>query len=210
MGPLSCLVDSDCILVADTSVTINLNATGFAKTVLTALKKRIIVVDIAAEELDASRSKTRSDANLLSELAASGLVEIATMGSAGLAHFESLVIGSANETLDDGEAATIAHALDIGALALIDERKAIRICTDRFPSLRLGCTIDVLAHDSVQSALGSDLPSAIQSALQNARMRVLPHHLDWVVKVIGPDQAQHCVSLPAIARRSLSNATNSK
>jgi predicted nucleic acid-binding protein len=44
---------------------------------------------------------------------------------------ETLVIGHATETLDDGEAATISYALEHKGLALIDDRK----CAERFPSL---------------------------------------------------------------------------
>lgn len=40
-----------------------------------------------------------------------------------MGHFTNLVSSPAVETLDDGEAATIAYALDQSATALIDERK---------------------------------------------------------------------------------------
>lgn len=201
MGLLTCLADSDNVLIADASVAINLNATGHAKRILKALSKRVVVVDVVVGELNEGVHKAPEHADLLDDLVADGLIEVMGLGPVGMAHFESLVIGSASQTLDDGEAATIAYALQVGALALIDERKAIRVCGERFPQLRLGCTVDVLAHDSVQRALAERLSPAILNALQGARMRVLPQHIDWVVKVIGPEQARTCLSLPVAARR---------
>ena len=44
------------------------------------------------------------------------------------------------------------------------------------------------------------LADAVFGALQQARMRVLPQHLDWVVTLIGQDRAQVCPSLPRIVR----------
>ena len=74
----------------------------------------------------------RNDADALCTLAATGLVEIVRLGNVGIGYFTALVSGSAAQTLDDGEAATIAYALECSATALIDERKANRICAERF------------------------------------------------------------------------------
>ena len=38
------------------------------------------------------------------------------------------------------------------------------------------------------------------SALRDARMRVLPHHMDWVVRLIGPERVCKCPSLPQAIR----------
>ena len=60
----------------------------------------------------------------LSTLVESGIVEIVELDDSSQECFESLVIGPAVDTLDDGEAATIAYARATGTVALIDERKA--------------------------------------------------------------------------------------
>ena len=54
--------------------------------------------------------------------------------------------GHGIETLDDGEAATIALAIEINGMPLIDERKANNICKDNFPTLEIGCSVDIFAH----------------------------------------------------------------
>ena len=129
---LTCLTDPGALLVVDTSTVINLNATGCAQEVLRALPNRVSVVDAVPAELAAGRQRRR-DADLLNELVASSSVRIAKLEETDEECFEGLVIGPAIMTLDDGEAATIAYAVSRKAVALIDERKANRICAERFP-----------------------------------------------------------------------------
>ena len=201
MGLSTSLSSNDSLLIADTSTMINLNATGCAEGILRALPYHVVVVDIIIDELEYGRLKGRNDAGKLGELIATNLVAVVTLSPQGLIHFESLVVGAASETLDDGEAATIAYAAEASAVALIDERKAIRLSSARFPHLRLGCTVDLFAHASVQYALGrTELANAVYRALLHARMRVLPHHLEGIIELIGNNRASQCVSLPRVVR----------
>ena len=191
----SCLDDRTAVVVADTSVVINLNATGCADAILRALPNRCVVVEAVSQELQVGRRTGRPDADALSVLIQENLIEHAQLEEVGLVHFADLVTGSAAETLDDGEAATIACAIERGAVALVDERKAIRICAERFPSLRIGCTVDVLAQRQVQTALGNGVADAVFNALQRGRMRVPDRYGQWVVDLIGKDRAAGCRSL---------------
>lgn len=187
--------------MADASVTINLNASGFAAKIIAAFPERIVILDAVADELEDGRRKGRRDADDVRRLVREGLIEIKTLGPAGLVHLEGLVVGSASETLDDGEAATIAYALEVGAVAVIDERKAIRICAERFPKLGLRCTVDIFAHAEVQRALGQQrLAEALFNSLRDARMRVLPDQIRWAVDLIGAERAAKCPSLPSSVR----------
>ena len=197
MARRSCLDGRAGPVFADTSVVINLHATGRADAILRALPNRTLVVEEVVRELEEGRRTGRKDAGALADWIADGLVETARLGAAGMGHFGDLVIGRAAETLDDGEAATIAGALERDAVVLIDERKAIRICGDRFPQLLTACTVDVLAQRDVQAACGRDgLAEAIFGALYHGRMRVPEHYGQWVVDVIGPERAARCRSLP--------------
>ena len=144
------------------------------------------MVDVVARELDRGRSRGRSDANVLEVLVAEKLVEIVSLDGDAESHFERLVVGPAVETLDDGEAATIAYAAGTGIRAVIDERKAMRLCAELFPKLRISCTVDILSSADVRRMLGgSSLADAVFCALKNGRMRVLPQHVKWVVELIG-------------------------
>jgi predicted nucleic acid-binding protein len=203
MGSLTCLTDPAALVVADASVIISLNATGCAPEIIRALPNRLVVVDVVPAELDTGRPRGRQDADRLNDLVAAGLLDITKLGDAAEQHFESLVVGPAAETLDDGEAATIAYAVAHGAVPLIDERKANRICAERFASLRVGCTVDIFAHPSVLHAIGQEgLADAVANALQVARMRVLSHHVEWVVGIIGPERAARCTSMARSLRQS--------
>jgi predicted nucleic acid-binding protein len=137
----------------------------------------------------------------LNELAAAGLVEIVSLNDTAMQYFEELVVGPAALTLDDGEAATIAYAVEQTGTPLVDERKATRICADRFPKLHVVCTVDILLHPAVQHGLGAEtLANAVFNALHDGRMRVLSHHLERVVHLIGVERAAQCQSLPRSAR----------
>jgi predicted nucleic acid-binding protein len=197
----SCLNNPTTLIVADASVVINLNATGFSAQILDALPNRFLVVEQVLQELEDGRRNEHRDADALSTLVAQGRIEIVRLGDVGMTHFIDLVSGSAVQTLDDGEAATIAYALEQGGTTLIDERKANKICADRFNELPTGCTIDLLAHTDIQAAIGPDgLADAVFNALHHGRMQVLPHHVDWVVGLIGAQRAAKCRSLPKSIR----------
>lgn len=203
MGSQSCLDGLDLPVAADTSVVINLIATGHAETILDALPNRVLVVSQVSAELDYGRSRGRTNSPALDALADSGRVTIVRLDQQAAETYMDLVSGNAVQTLGDGEAATIAYALKHKAVALIDERKANRICSQRFPELSTASTVDLLSHQDVQASLMHDtLIEAVFNALHLGRMRVLPHHLTWIVDLIGPDRARQCPSLPASVRRA--------
>lgn len=197
----SCLSDPTVPVVADTSVIINLNATGFAQTILDALPNPCIVVEEVAAELEDGRRSGRKTTDCLNVLIAAGQVEVAQLGNEGVQHFSGLVSGLAANTLDDGEAATVAYALEHSVSALIDERKAIKICAERFGALSTGYTVDLLAHRKVETALGrTGLAEGVFNALYYGRMRVPAEYVNWVVNLIGHDRIKECVSLPRSIR----------
>ena len=203
---LSCLDDSSDKLVLDTSAAINLNATGCSALVLGALPFEIILTDVVLEELREDARNGRHDGELIGELVTAGLCRIANIDEADELLFGELVIGPGADTLDDGEASTIAHSVNQNAIAILDERKARRICVDRYPSLRIASTVDLLCHGSVANALGKSLlAEAVFASLQKARMRVLPSHRDWVINLIGPERAKKCLSLPLHARSQINS-----
>ena len=199
----SCLTDRTIPVIADTSVVINLNATNRAETVLDALPNPFLLVSEVMLELESDLQTGRNDAAALKALLTSGRAQVVQFGDTGMEHFSSLVSGPAAQTLDDGEAATIAYALEMEPhpIPLMDERKANRICAERFAHLVTGSTLDLLAQNDVWKALGRTcIADAVFDALYTGRMRVLPHHLKWVVNLIGPARARECKSLPRSVR----------
>lgn len=202
MRSTTALTDPSAMLVADSSTVINLLATRMAAAVISALPNRLVVADVVPAELETGRPAGRKACDGLRELVDAGAIEIVTLDSeAAMRFFEELVVGPAAKTLDDGEAATIAYALAHACTALIDERKAMRLCSERFPDLPIACTLDVFLHGTVQERLGAEgLGNAMFNALADARMRVVPEYLSWVVSVIGQERALACESLPQQVR----------
>lgn len=188
-------------LVADSSTVINLIATGCAPTIIRAVPNPIVAVDVIPGELDTGRQRGRVHADRLRDLVTSGHIEIVTLSDTGWSHFETLVAGPAPQTLDDGEVATIAYAAEHGAVAIIDERKGTRLGASRFPSLGIVSTVDVLLHPEVRHKLGeAAFADAVFAALRDARMAVFPHHLEEILRLIGPERAAQCLSLPKSLR----------
>ncbi|MBM2712879.1 hypothetical protein JQK88_16990 [Mesorhizobium caraganae] len=188
-------------VVADTSVIINLNATGAACEIIRSLNVTLRASTVVRDELIHDRISGRNDADLAQQLVQEGLLQFAEFDENSGAIFESLVSGAAETTLDDGEAATLALAVSSQGLAIIDERKAIRIATHRFPTLQLLATVDLLRLDRVLLALGNErLANAVISGLKDARMAIPERHHGWIADLLG-DQIVECRSLPAALRR---------
>lgn len=188
-------------LVADASVWINLVAGGRAIDVLRTLSKPMIIPSIALGELERGRDKGRSAHDGINPLIAAGYVNVIDLPAEAEDVYLSLVAGRATQTLDDGEAATLALALHLGATALIDERKAISIAAARFPVLTVTTTTDLLLSPQVRAVLGAEqLADVLFAALMEARMRVPDHLLDKVCACLGFDRTILCLSLPVRVR----------
>nr|WIE93437.1 hypothetical protein P9270_010120 [Mesorhizobium sp. WSM4875] len=197
------LTDPQSALVADASVIINLNATACAGAIIGALPNGLVVTDNAFLELENGAKNGHDDARQLRELIDSGLMRRAQLGTAGITIYETLIDGSAFRTLDDGEAATIALAVEVGGVALIDERKARSLCASAFPGLIVSCTAELLLHGTVAVALGAQGQiDALVSALTLARMRVPAEHVAQVKALIGAERAAMCPSLPKAVREA--------
>lgn len=194
--------DAKRILVADTSSLINLNGTHRATEILEAIPNSILVPDIVYGELIRGASKGHQDLEAVRLWEERGLVKSVSLGVHGLNLFESLVIGVVGSTLDDGEAATLALASELVAEALIDERKALRIAGELDPVVCARSTAAIILSQEVRCRLGDDgCREALESALQDARMRVPDELADEVVRLIGKERAMALRSLPIRVRR---------
>ena len=197
--------EPDVPVVTDASVIINLDATRAAAAIIDAFPNRFLVTDTVRRELLTGGSRGHGSWEGLEALIRDGAIELVELEQGDGPVYRSLVEGGFKETLDDGEAATIACAVGRDAVALIDERKARRICADRFPTLRLASTVDVLCHGLVKRLLGeTGQVDAIFFALRDARMQVPHGRVREVVERIGHDRAAKCPSLPRWARATRS------
>jgi len=200
----SFLTEEDCQLVLDSSVVINVLATGYAPAIFKALAVPVVVTDYVVCEIEKGTASGGAESGLLNELIADNVVRMAQLEATALQTFYGLVSGTVSVSLGDGEAATLAFAHGSNSSAIIDERKATRtrIAGERFGTLRLATTIDLLAHPNVCSALGPGvLGDATLRALQFARMQVREHQFEWVVALVGDENVDSCASLRRLARQ---------
>ena len=185
-------------LVADASLWIALAATGCAADILLAVARPAVIPDIVRDELERGRPKGRGTADVVADLITSGHLKVVRLSEPALGIYSGLVIGRASDTLDDGEAATIAMASVMGAAAVIDERKARRIAESRFLSMELSCTAELLLSSRVSQSLGkARCADALFAALKDTRLRVPSDFIATVSEVIGQERVRHCPSLPA-------------
>lgn len=193
--------DPDAALIADASVVIGLNSSGQARRVIELIERRVIVPDNAGNELTIGARFGHDDGAQLDALVAAGLVERLPLEGAAMTIYAALIDSTYGETLDDGEAATIALAVQQGAVAVLDEKKARRMCGQHFPHVVQGCTAQWLLG---AAALGRAAHAeAMVNALRKGRMRVPPEFLDAVVALIGVEAAAGCPSLPRLVRQTL-------
>ena len=148
------LSDPNAIIVADASVIIYLNQTGFAKEILRNINCRFIVPEKVSEELKKGLDKGNKDFDYLLKMQEIGLLEIHELGAAGTSTFDKLANNNSEPTLIGGEAAVIALAEELSGTALIDEKKGRRVCQKYYPNLSLGCTTEILLSPVVSNALG--------------------------------------------------------
>lgn len=154
MTCLSSLSDTLTPLVPDTSVLINLHACTFGEQVIRAIPNNIILPERVVAELNHETSHANGENGFIQRLIRENVVKVVEMDDAAACLFETMI--RSPNSLDDGEAATIAVAVSQGFLPVIDERKgrvrAQSLMNGRAPAWSL----DLLVHPAVQSGLTSD------------------------------------------------------
>lgn len=180
------LADSNTVLVADTSVLINLNAAGCAVKLLANLPCSLAVPSNVYAELDNGRALGHRDADSIDELYRLGHASQLDLGPVGFHIYNNLVDGTTIGTLDDGEAAVIGISVEISGTALIDERKARKFCAELYPDLPMINTVELLLSSNAKEILGiRGQAEAILNAKKNARMHVPESNKAEVSNLLG-------------------------
>lgn len=182
--------------VADASVLINLDASGFAETIITASCRVLHATRNAVDEVIEGERRGYGNTGAMHSLEERGLLRVVDIGDREEPIYRALVEGTAAHTLDDGEAATLAYAVENRGIALIDEKKAQRICEEQYRGTPMVTTMDVMLHSRVTAALGNQHVTALHAALVHARMHVPPHFVETVVALLGSQRSLECPSLP--------------
>ena len=142
-------------LVLDTSVLINLLATGAMEAILGALAVPCHAPEQVITEVrrhPATGVVFPADSHPLREM--SSMLSILSLERAELDLFLEIVGAPVGDALGDGEAAAIAVAVSRGLDLAIDDRKARRILRERFSQVRIYWTVDLLRAGPVVTVLG--------------------------------------------------------
>ncbi|WP_226635228.1 hypothetical protein [Novosphingobium profundi] len=187
-------------LALDTSVVINLHASGYGKEILSALPFNLVVSRIVFDELHRQSNRSSGERDFLGNAHKAGLIERIEMNDEEYEFFAKLVV--VPPTLDDGEAATIAIALSRNFHPVVDERKgrarASALMTTRAPAWSL----NLVGHPAVADRLGESIATeALYHALRRGRMRIAPKHADKIISLIGIELASQCTCLPGYKER---------
>lgn len=164
-------IDSD-PLYLDTSVVINLVASGRIVEIARAISRPLMVEERVMREVKRDPRDGVDGLLLMRRLTGEGVLKLAAMNDTQLERFVNLVGAPSPDDLGDGEAATLAIAMPSGCVA-IDEKKARRIAARDHVALRLYCSLDIFCCGSVSDALGDRfVADCVASALAVGRMRV--------------------------------------
>ncbi len=205
MGP-SRLPESPATLVLDASAVLNLLGTGRAADVLRLVGRETVIVEEAVREVERNPLDGSAGSAAIDALVCAGLLHIRPLLPSGYEVFANLVAAPSPDGLDDGEAATVAYAVDVGGIPLLDEKKATRIATT-LPVPAPLCTLDLLSHTSVEGGWGVEaLATAVYSALQHARMRIPVRFRPWIIGLVGVARLRECTT---VSRQWLKSDTKS-
>ena len=189
-------------LIIDASVLINLLGSRAPGAVLRGLQRVFEIDEITLQEVDTDPSTNYSALETLAELRQRGLLNVVQMSPEAYERFLEFTGADAPDDLDDGEAATLAHAsINDEYIAVIDEIKATRIATAQNPPIETLNTLDLLSAPDLISRLGEEnVADVIYFALRNARMRVPSSARRWTAIFLGHARATECPGLGRYSR----------
>ena len=172
---------STVVLGAD--VLYNLETSSGGSLVLNSLGCEVLVSSIVMVKhgLDLS---TRSSDRLIPGLEGSGLptLKVVEMSQEALVIFLEFVRAPYLESIDDSSASAIATAVVCGNTCLaVDDLKVRRLCSERFPEIRLLSTVDLLRKALCFSGgIADDLRVCLKSMIEVSRMPILGKDREWV------------------------------
>jgi predicted nucleic acid-binding protein len=187
------------MLVLDTSVILNLLGSGRAKLVLENIGDQALAPLAVLNEIRREPELPMTKDASLAELLGMGLITAIECTEGEIMLALELAGASAPDDLDDGEAYAIACAVNRKAAIGVDDNKARRVLSDRWPTIAKQFTIELIelacSRGKFDAAKHAEI---VYSALRNARMRVPKGYRRQIIDLIGLKRARECPSLGII------------
>lgn len=194
---------SDTPFVFDASALINIASSGFCSEFISLLGRKCIAETIVWREVTTYIEKYSLNKNIENAVVC-GQIDIVDMSDLEASSYIDFITSPHPNTLDDGEAATIAVAQNQKAIAIIDEKKGNRIAGELVPPLDVLSTLDLFrAIEAECHSRDMCLNTALFNSLTQAKMRVPHKHEGWVVQLLSTDQITQCSSLPLRLRKEV-------
>lgn len=161
-------------LVLDASVLFNLLGTGRPEEILQAIGVTCWVEQRTAAEVRRTPGQ-RTEGAPLQPLFDNGCLKLCRMSDHAYETYISLVSGLSTDTLDDGESAAIAIAVDGFGSVVLDDKKARRILSARFEQVTAGSSLSLLLAAATRANWTlAELRAAVSAARTVSRMAVVP------------------------------------
>lgn len=117
----------------------------------------------------------RTESAPLQPLFDDGCLQLCRMSEQAYDTYLSLVSGAPTESLDDGESAAIAIAVDGFGSVVLDDKKARRILSNRFTESTRGSSLSLFLAAATRANWSmQELRAAITAAREVARMAIVP------------------------------------
>lgn len=178
--------------VLDASVIINLLGCGHAGDVLSAIGASFIVEERTLKEIRRHPVAGRSHIDELSSLEAAGLLKVHRMSDEAYVLYLDLIDDSTSACLGDGESAAIATAVTLAYGVALDDRKARKILTRRFPEIIPVTTVRLFLAASEQTRdMELKMSKIIESAVSNSRMAILKEERHLIERFVSSERQRY-------------------
>ena len=180
----------------DTSVIINLGASGYGTEILQAIDNRFVTSEEVVGEIKENSKNTHP--KTISFL--NRIIDLELLRVMSLTPDEERAcreIMNKKNQLHDGEVASLTLAKNRGFTAIIDETTGRKVANYELSGKVVGTTMDLLFHPNVLELLGRrNLSTAVYNALRDGGMQTNMHDRGYIVELIGKVRAKKCTSLP--------------
>lgn len=170
-------------LVLDASVIINLLGSDHAGEVLAAIDVSFVVEERTLKEIRRHPISGRSHVDELNALMVAGLIRIVRMADEAYEIYLGLIDDASPSSLGDGESAAIAVAATLGHCVVLDDRKARRVFSERYPRNPLLSTIQLFVGAAENcSVVNAKFEKIVELALSNSRMGIPNEDKHFIVR----------------------------
>ena len=172
---------SDSLVVLDASALINLLGCGSPAVILDALAGRCAIEEKTLAEILQDPFTNGPAGPSIGRLLSKSTLTVQRMSPTAYADYLELVSSPLETALGHGESAALAHADDVRATVVLDDRKARRIGKSRFPKCDQWTSVKLFRVAADLCGLPrNEIGSLIHFARENARMHILDFDQPWV------------------------------